>query len=40
VVLSGGSVQRGAVLVRSVVCPGGVVPARATLVDAVVTASN
>ncbi len=40
VVLSGGRVQRGAVLVRSVVCAGGMVPARATVIDRVVTATG
>ena len=38
VVLEGGEVQDGAVVVRSLICPGAVVRARATVIDEIVTA--
>ena len=40
VVLRGGRVERNAVLVRSVVCPGAVVPAGSTLIDRVVASKD
>lgn len=40
VVLAGGRVERGAMVVRSVVCPGGVVGLNQTVIDEVVSAAN
>jgi hypothetical protein len=40
VALSGSRVEEGAVVVRSVVCPGGIVPAKQTLMGEMVQPHN